>query len=324
LISVAGNLSDGHNWTDGCLGGTPGRAFNAPNTQVTLTGNSTFCQGGSASLSAYNDPDYTYQWLNNNQPIPGETNSTLIATDPGVYNVSVIWQGCSILSPSIVMTVIPQPADPVVQDATVCNSGSATLTATSNTTINWYTSSAGGVPVSIGPTFVTPVLTQPAVYYVAAGTNCLSQIIPVNVDVHPSPSLNIGNDTIVNSGSFVSLDAGSGFASYLWSDGSTTQSNQVISPANISIPTGIIAMNENQGFVFYPNPVHDKLNFVLSNDQSVVVELLDVDGRVLERVKKDFRDRTEGEMDVSRYAKGIYVLSVLSQQERKQYLIHIF
>ena len=45
-----------------------------------------------------------------------------------------------------------------------------------------------------------------------------------SITIHTLPSINIGPATIsINSGQTVTLDAGNGFASYLWSTSATTQ-----------------------------------------------------------------------------------------------------
>jgi gliding motility-associated-like protein len=45
-----------------------------------------------------------------------------------------------------------------------------------------------------------------------------------SVNIHPLPAINLGSDTVFCEGDNYTLDAGSGFASYLWQNGNTTQS----------------------------------------------------------------------------------------------------
>ena len=54
----------------------------------------------------------------------------------------------------------------------------------------------------------------------------ISSTLSINTNNNNAPTIDLGNDTTLCSGSFV-LDAGSGYADYLWEDGSTTQTLSV-------------------------------------------------------------------------------------------------
>ena len=46
----------------------------------------------------------------------------------------------------------------------------------------------------------------------------------MNLTINPSPTINLGSDSIlICDGLTETLDAGAGFLSYLWDDGSTNQ-----------------------------------------------------------------------------------------------------
>ncbi len=67
---------------------------------------------------------------------------------------------------------------------------------------------------------VTPEETT--VYYVTITDDCENTVTDsVKVIVIPLPELNIGNDTLICNGDSLVLNAGGGFESYLWQDGST-------------------------------------------------------------------------------------------------------
>lgn len=57
-------------------------------------------------------------------------------------------------------------------------------------------------------------------------SGCTSPRIPVNLTVNPNPVVALTDSTVVCQGTISTLDAGSGFNSYLWSNGSTTQTIQ--------------------------------------------------------------------------------------------------
>ncbi len=67
-----------------------------------------------------------------------------------------------------------------------------------------------------------PMITTTYIVEAADGTNFgTGQVV---VTVHPYPQVQIGNDTTICEGGSVMFDAGTGFASYLWQDGSSGQS----------------------------------------------------------------------------------------------------
>lgn len=109
-------------------------------------------------------------------------------------------------------------------DITICSGNTGSLTATLSgtippgTTINWYSTQTGGVPIGTGSPFVTPVLTTSTTYYV--GTCPGTYRIPVIVTVTPGPSITV-NSAAICSGQTVSLTALGG-TTYTWSVGATS------------------------------------------------------------------------------------------------------
>ncbi|MFM8433376.1 MAG: right-handed parallel beta-helix repeat-containing protein [Bacteroidota bacterium] len=106
---------------------------------------------------------------------------------------------------------------------------------------------------------------------------CASQRIPVSVTVLPAVSVTLGADTSFQAPFTYTLDAGSGYAAYLWSDGSTAQTLDVTTAGtyyvsvtnidgcigsdtvNISVTTGINSANASSIRLF-PNPAVSELN----------------------------------------------------------------
>jgi len=69
---------------------------------------------------------------------------------------------------------------------------------------------------------------------VSNGAGC-SKTIVLTLILNAKPSLNLPNAVSFCVGQSVTLDAGSGFASYLWSNGATTQTISVSLPGNFSV-----------------------------------------------------------------------------------------
>jgi hypothetical protein len=125
--------------------------------------------------------------------------------------------------------------------AIICAGDSVQLTmiasgGSGNYTYSWTSSPAGFTSTVYNPYFIpTASLTW---FYVTVndGSNQFTDSIPVQTVA--IPQVNLGNDTLVCGGGLITLDAGSGFSSYQWSDGSTGQTLTVngamLTPGNHS------------------------------------------------------------------------------------------
>ncbi|MDZ4759075.1 MAG: T9SS type A sorting domain-containing protein [Bacteroidota bacterium] len=100
---------------------------------VSVTGNTSFCQGGSVKLTA--SGANKFQWLNMNTPIVNDTLSILYATDSGIYK-AIVWDaatGCFDTTSATTVTVYVLPAKP-----TISATASAVSTTASGLTYQWY------------------------------------------------------------------------------------------------------------------------------------------------------------------------------------------
>ncbi len=183
LLSPTGNLNLGTNWFAGCVGGSPGRAYSPLlATPVAVTGNTTFCNGGSVLLSATDNPGYAYQWKRNGSNLANGATSTYTADLAGTYTVSVTYQGCSVISDPTIVTVVSQGPDPVTTSTGRCGPGEITLIATSTDSIFWY-DAPGGNLVGVGDTLVTPVLSSTTIYYSQSSSICPSNPVAATATI---------------------------------------------------------------------------------------------------------------------------------------------
>jgi gliding motility-associated-like protein len=81
--------------------------------------------------------------------------------------------GCITGKRSLVVATIKQiPTITAVSNATICENGSETLTATASAgEINWYASLTGGNPIYTGANFTTPIINSTTTYYIDATDN---------------------------------------------------------------------------------------------------------------------------------------------------------
>ncbi|HZJ45086.1 MAG TPA: Ig-like domain repeat protein [Pyrinomonadaceae bacterium] len=106
---------------------------------ITPSGPTTFCQGGSVTLTSSSAT--ANQWYLNGNPIGGATNQQFVANATGNYSVSVTELGCVISSVATPVTVNPVPSTPTITPSgptTFCQGGSVTLTSSSASGNQWY------------------------------------------------------------------------------------------------------------------------------------------------------------------------------------------
>jgi uncharacterized repeat protein (TIGR01451 family) len=191
----------------------------------TITGGpTTFCSGGSVLLTANATGATAYQWFKTNVAISGATASTYSATTTGSYTVSVTYAtSCSATSTATPVTVNPTPAPTVTAGGptSFCAGGSVTLTTQTVSGATYQWSDGTNVLANTTPTISA---TTSGNYTVTVTLNgCSGTSAPVPVTVTPNPTPVITGPSNVCPGGTVTLDAGAGYATYLWSNSATTQ-----------------------------------------------------------------------------------------------------
>jgi len=165
--------------------------------------------------------------------------------------------------------VINMPTAPTVTGASICISGSTTLTASGTGTLNWYDAPTGGNLVNTGTSYVTPVLSTTTTYYVendvssilnagktdstggggytSSGSrylifDCYTAITLVSVQVYGNPSSAPGSRTI-------SLCDNTG---------------TVLQSTTVTIPSGLSTVNLN-----FSIPIGTSLRLMISSSTDV-------------------------------------------------------
>lgn len=109
-------------------------------------------------------------------------------------------------------------------EATICQSGTATISATSNEgTILWFDTILGGTQIATGTSFTTPILNINTTYFVTVSVNgCTSlERLPVNVTVNQEPTITTTTDDLICSGTAI-LSASASAGQVLWYDTATS------------------------------------------------------------------------------------------------------
>ena len=212
---------------NGCTGAALFGVTETPSLSPVITGALEFCEGSSTVLDA-GSGYVSYSWST------GETSQTIMVNDEGNYGVIVMdADGCS-GSVNVTTSINLNPNVMIGGSTTYCIGGFTVLDAgTGYNTYLWSNNS----------TTQTITVSSPGIYSV--------DVVDINgcsgsgsVTITESTSLSpviTGNNAFCESGS-TTLNAGSGFANYIWSDGSTDQ-NLIVNTAG----TYSVTVSDGQG-----------------------------------------------------------------------------
>ncbi len=194
---------------------------------ITAGGPTTFCDGGSVTLTS--STGSTYLWST------GETTSNINVTTAGSYTVQVTnISGCqSASSEATIVTVNALPVTPNIVaggPTTFCAGGSVTLTSSAGSTYLWST---GAITPSINITTAGSYTVR-----VTSASGCMSassEATIVTVNALPvTPTITAGGPTTFCAGGSVTLTSSTG-STYLWSTGETTASINVTTAGSYTV-----------------------------------------------------------------------------------------
>jgi gliding motility-associated-like protein len=131
----------------GAISGSDQVTFTLPTKPtITASGATTFCQGGTVTLTANSSPAgvYSYTWQT------GAITQGINVASSGSYSVTAVnSNGCSETSTPIIVTVNPLPAAPIANSTSLNYNGllqtTPDLIPPSGQSISWFTLPAGGV-----------------------------------------------------------------------------------------------------------------------------------------------------------------------------------
>jgi hypothetical protein len=243
---ISSNLEDISNISQAIWVGTP--------QQPTVTASSAlvFCEGDSVLLTSSAGTSYT--WSN------GSNTQTITVKNTGSYTVTVNKDNCIASSNPVNTTAMAAPDSSVkVEIASLCGSGSVKLSGQPGLTYAW----------NIGPTTQSITVSQDGSYTLT---------VTDSIGCHSSSTTNLDLTTffstlIYPSGATTFCEGGNvvlhtipGLASYLWSNGQTTDSIIVTTGGvyTVTISDGICSKNSNAVSVTV-NPL-PTVNFSLPQD----------------------------------------------------------
>jgi hypothetical protein len=190
-------------------------------------------------------------------------------------------------------------------------------------------------------------LTQPGLYNLQTSliytydTDRSNNTLVTDIEILSLPTVEIGNgqDTIA-SDLPVTLDAGSGFASYLWQDLSTdvsytvtnvgmyqvtvTDNNGCPGSDSVYVHSTTPVIEQELGKVhIYPNPVSNILHVELEMPvlRDVIIELYSMSNVLVYRGELERTGATEAHINVQGIAPGIYGLRITADEKPFNYLV---
>ncbi|CAF0855395.1 unnamed protein product [Rotaria sordida] len=183
-----------------------------PVATITALNPTTFCAGGSVTLTA--SAGNSYSWSN------GQTTQSINVSTGGNKTVTVTGaNGCSAISSPILVTVnaLPTATITAITPTTFCAGGSVTLTASAGSSYSW---SSGQTTQSIN---VSTTGNRSVTVTDLNGCSGISSPTVVTANPLPSATINIGGPTTFCAGGSVNLTATAG-TSWLWNTGASSQS----------------------------------------------------------------------------------------------------
>jgi len=210
---------------------------------ATITAPASVCAGTTghtASVAFISGATYTWNITNGTIDTGAGTNSitfTPAASGTVDLQVTVNDSGCSSNgTASIPINTATPAAITPGGPTTFCTGGSVTLSANNGTSYLWST----------GATTQSIVVTSTGSYSVTVtdGNGCNATSAATNVTVNPAPFVTITGPVAMCAAANVTLDAGAGFTTYLWSTGETTQ-QILVSPATTTTYTVTVTNASN-------------------------------------------------------------------------------
>jgi hypothetical protein len=194
----------------------------SPEAQITPAGPISVCSGDSVELSA--PPGMRrYHWLPS-----GDTTQSIRVRSPGLYTVEVMdGYGCTAQSPAVAVTLHARPSAAIAGPVAVCPNSLAEYEVPTESGVQYGWTATNGTILSGSMTASVRVQWGPSgfgivrVQVINPATGCSSTAADtVQIRSSLEPKILPARPEICAGGS-VELDAGPGYANYLWSNGAT-------------------------------------------------------------------------------------------------------
>ncbi len=283
------------------------------------------CEPGLINLNLSNTEEFIDYQLRNDaddSPVgsPASGNSSSISLPAGLISETTMFNvlavnsetGCSMeLSTTYPVAVHDLPTAAITGDTSICEGQSADIAINLSGTAPWNITYTDGTNTFTESTSDNPYVfsaTNAGVYEITTlsdayctGTNISGS---ATINVNDLPEVNLGDDVSITTEEEYTLDAGEGFASYLWSDNSSEQTLRVngsetgtgifeywvlVEDVNTceNSDTIIVTVKDAIGInnldllniIIAPNPSNG--NFRILNAAGTRIEICDISGKII-------------------------------------------
>ena len=208
----------------------------AVSAAISANGPTSFCSGGSVTLSVTSGTADSYQWTKNSGSILGATSASYTATSSGDYAVKITKAGTPATSSSITVnasSTIPQPVVTASGPLSFCPGGNVVLTSSSTSGNRWST----------GETTTSITATAAGNYSVTVTSGSCSstsaQTAVAIINTPATPVITANGSTKICPGTGVVLTSSlAASGGYTWSTGETTRSILAQSAGSYWVRTG--------------------------------------------------------------------------------------
>ena len=205
---------------NGCSSSCSKSVIVNPPPACSITGNSSFCSGGSTNICAPAGA-VSYSWST------GATTQCISVNIAGNYSVTITNNnGCSSTCNKSV-TINNAPNCSIAGNLLICNGSSSILCATAaGANYSWSTGSTNQcITVNTSGNYSVTV----------TGANGCSATCSQNIDILTTPNCSITGNSSICAGGSTSLCASPGASSYSWNTGATTQCINVFGSGNYTV-----------------------------------------------------------------------------------------
>jgi uncharacterized delta-60 repeat protein len=295
-----------------------------PSPGITAGGPTSFCIGGSVTLTS--SPSDQYQWSSG----ANDTLASITVTTSGTYSVTVTdTNGCSAGSSQSV-TVIPLPAINASADDSTCLSTNVNISASGGSSYVWHPGTSLSDSTIAAPVAGPVVSTTYTVIGTSAAGCVNSDTVRITVLGNPAlPMITKSHDTLFSTPAFsyqwyhngspipgainqthVYIVNGIYYVEVTNAQGCSTVST-TMSINDVSVDEMELASSLN----VYPNPASDEFNIEmdLTGTGNVKITLMNITGQVF--FSEEIGQRSgnyKKQISLKEYSKGIYYLNVVT------------
>ncbi|WNJ18161.1 M43 family zinc metalloprotease [Pontibacter sp. G13] len=280
------------------------------------------CPNGGSVVLAPGSAFVSYLWSN------GATTPTLTVSQPDTFWVEVVHANGCVMSDTVIVNEITQsPTVDLGPDTTVCDGQILTIHAGSGFSGYDWSTSANDSSITIW---------QPGTYWVTVKDACNQTATDtIVVDLDNSLMVSLGSDTTICTGDSILLEAGTGFSSYYWQNGSSAPQQWITGPGTYWVevlgPTGCVARDSieitrckgtflntfAQDIRLFPNPAQDHVSLSAGNGFEADGQIvgLDLSGRQVSAHRIQAGE-TMVDIPMGHLAQGIYLFRIQIGQQQ--------